>query len=41
MYLFADLLYTIIREQSCISFLPLSKYHAPFEEAKLQNVCSN
>jgi hypothetical protein len=37
-YILADIAYTIIREGSCMGFLPLSRYYSPLEEAKLRMV---
>ncbi len=38
LYLFADIICTIIREGSCMSFLPLSTYHTTLQEATLRLV---
>jgi hypothetical protein len=38
-YILADIIFTIIREGSCMGFLPLSRYYSALEEAKLRMVC--
>ncbi|CAF1325642.1 unnamed protein product [Adineta steineri] len=36
LYMLGDIAYTIVREGSCMGFLPLSKYYSAVEEAKLR-----
>lgn len=38
LYIFADIAYTIIREGSCMGFLPLSEKYSAFEDAKIRLV---
>jgi hypothetical protein len=39
LYISGDIAYAIIREGSCMGFLPLSSYYSALEEAKLRMVC--
>ena len=38
LYILGDIIYAIIREGSCMGFLPLSRYYSALEEAKLRVV---
>jgi hypothetical protein len=40
LYVLADVVYAIVREGSCMGFLPLSRYYSVLEEAKLRMVCT-
>jgi hypothetical protein len=39
LYIICNIIYTIIREGSCMGYLKLSGRHTAFEEAKLRIVC--
>jgi hypothetical protein len=38
LYIVCDMIYTIVREGSCMGFLPLSGHYTALEEAKLRKV---
>lgn len=40
LYIIGDIVFAIIREGSCMGFIPLSRYYSAFEEAKLRMVSS-
>jgi hypothetical protein len=39
LYILGDFVLTIIREGSCMGFLPIAGYYSALEEAKLRVVC--
>ena len=41
LYILGDIVYAIIREGSCMGFLPISRYYSALEEAKLRMVSEN
>lgn len=41
LYILGDIAYAIIRESSCMGFLPISRYYSSLEEAKLRMVSEN
>lgn len=38
LYMIGDMIYAIVREGSCMGFLPLSRYYSALEEATLRMV---